>query len=92
MAAEEDDSYDFLFKGQSYYRLSHSHSLIGPQVIVVGDMGVGKTNLQLRFALDTFETDSKTTIGVDFRTKSMVIEASTCFEYGRFLIAHRARS
>ena len=45
-------------------------------VIVVGDSAVGKTNLQLRFALDTFESDNKATIGVDFRTKSMNIEVT----------------
>ena len=37
------------------------------KIIVVGDMGVGKTCLILRFADDKFEENTKTTIGIDFK-------------------------
>ncbi|KII73621.1 Ras-related protein RABA2a [Thelohanellus kitauei] len=36
------------------------------KVVLIGDSGVGKSNLLSRFANNTFNTDSKSTIGVDF--------------------------
>ena len=36
------------------------------KLIVVGDSGVGKSNLMLRFADDSFSTAYISTIGVDF--------------------------
>jgi hypothetical protein len=38
------------------------------KLIIVGDSGVGKSNLLMRFADDSFETNSQATIGVDFKT------------------------
>ena len=38
------------------------------KLIIVGDSGVGKSNLLMRFADDHFETNSQSTIGVDFKT------------------------
>ena len=43
------------------------------KVVVVGDSGVGKTNLIKRFATDTFSYDSKATVGVEFISKSYII-------------------
>eukprot|EP00929_Paragymnodinium_shiwhaense_P029902 TRINITY_DN1704_c1_g1_i2.p1 TRINITY_DN1704_c1_g1~~TRINITY_DN1704_c1_g1_i2.p1 ORF type:complete len:239 (+),score=41.18 TRINITY_DN1704_c1_g1_i2:83-718(+) len=37
------------------------------KVLIIGDSGVGKTNLLLRFADDVYQHDSEATIGVDFR-------------------------
>lgn len=42
--------------------------------ITVGDSGVGKTSLLNRFTEDRFDTDTLSTIGVDFKSK--VIDAS----------------
>ena len=42
--------------------------------MLVGDSGVGKTNLVSRFAWDTFDEESKATIGVEFATKNIVVE------------------
>jgi GTPase SAR1 family protein len=39
------------------------------RVIIVGDSGVGKTNLLLRFTRNEFQHDSHATIGVDFATQ-----------------------
>ena len=36
------------------------------KIVVVGDSGVGKTNILNRFSRDSFEHNSKNTIGVDF--------------------------
>ena len=43
------------------------------KVVVVGDSGVGKTNLIKRFASDEFSLDSKATVGVEFISKSYII-------------------
>jgi len=44
--------------------------------IVVGDGGVGKTALTLRFSKGFFTEDYKMTIGVDFHVKTISIDAS----------------
>jgi len=44
------------------------------KVVVIGDAGVGKSNLLLRFTRDEFSMDSKPTIGVEFATRSLNIE------------------
>jgi small GTP-binding protein len=43
------------------------------KIIVVGDSGVGKTNLINRFASDKFDINSKATIGVEFVYKTLKI-------------------
>eukprot|EP00850_Spirogloea_muscicola_P000730 SM000003S10975 [mRNA] locus=s3:44035:45582:- [translate_table: standard] len=43
-------------------------------VVAVGGAGVGKTNLASRFAHNEFHCDSKATIGVEFRSKTLAIE------------------
>ena len=43
------------------------------KIIVVGDSGVGKTNLINRFTSDKFDTNSKATIGVEFVYKTLKI-------------------
>jgi len=43
------------------------------KVVVVGDSGVGKTNLIKRFTSDNFSYDSKATVGVEFISKSYII-------------------
>ncbi len=39
--------------------------------VLVGDSGVGKTNLLSRFSRNTFNIESKSTIGVEFASKSV---------------------
>ena len=38
-------------------------------VVLIGDQGVGKSNLLTRFTQDRFDPASRSTIGVDFGTK-----------------------
>ena len=40
------------------------------KVALVGESGVGKTNLLLRFTKDKFDSNSKSTIGVEFCSKA----------------------
>ena len=41
---------------------------------MVGDSGVGKSQLSQRFCKDTFVQDSKTTVGMEFATKTVAFE------------------
>ena len=40
------------------------------KLIIIGDSGVGKTNLLMRYCEDTFKTNYVSTIGVDFKIKN----------------------
>ena len=44
------------------------------KIVLVGDSGVGKSNLLKRFTKDEFSFDSKSTIGVEFATKVLRIK------------------
>ncbi|KAI8868801.1 hypothetical protein GQ42DRAFT_104513, partial [Ramicandelaber brevisporus] len=46
-------------------------------VVLVGDSGVGKSNLLSRFHSDAFYPDSKATIGVEFVNHSLLIDGRT---------------
>ena len=41
------------------------------KVVMIGDSGVGKSNLLMRYTKGDFNIESKTTIGVEFATKSV---------------------
>lgn len=43
------------------------------KVVIIGDSGVGKTNLLYRFTKNKFNIDSRATIGVDFSAKNMKV-------------------
>lgn len=43
------------------------------KVILIGDSGVGKTNLVSQFSKNEFNAGSKTTIGVEFTTKTLEV-------------------
>ncbi|CAF3651132.1 unnamed protein product, partial [Fusarium graminearum] len=56
----------FLFKGARE-----------PTVVLIGDSGVGKSNLLSRFTRNEFNLDSKSTIGVEFATRSIQVDSKT---------------
>ncbi|VDK63184.1 unnamed protein product [Cylicostephanus goldi] len=43
------------------------------KVVLIGDSGVGKSNLLSRFARNSFNLESKTTIGVEFATRTVEV-------------------
>jgi len=47
------------------------------KVVLIGDSGVGKSNLLSRFTRNEFNLDSKSTIGVEFATRSIQIDGKT---------------
>lgn len=42
-------------------------------VVLIGESGVGKTNLLSRFTRNEFSHDSRTTIGVEFSTRTVML-------------------
>jgi Ras-related protein Rab-11A len=81
MSGEED--YDYLFKSKiemiqvicfayayAFCFQLYSYCL----VVLIGDSGVGKSNLLMRFTKNEFNPDSKSTIGVEFATRSISFE------------------
>lgn len=53
----------------SYFSLS--------TVVLIGDSGVGKSNLLSRFTRNEFNLESKSTIGVEFATRSIQVDGKT---------------
>ena len=47
------------------------------KVVLIGDSGVGKSNLLSRFTRNEFDLETKTTIGVEFATNTIVIDGKT---------------
>jgi len=47
------------------------------KVVLIGDSGVGKSNLLSRFTRNEFNLDSKSTIGVEFATRTLSIDEKT---------------
>lgn len=44
------------------------------KVVLTGDSGVGKSNLLSRFTKNDFSHDSRSTIGVEFATRSIKVD------------------
>ena len=51
---------------------THTHT-----VVLIGDSGVGKSNLLSRFTRNEFNLESKSTIGVEFATRSIQVDNKT---------------
>jgi len=47
------------------------------KVVLIGDSGVGKSNLLSRFTRNEFNIESKSTIGVEFATRSINVDGKT---------------
>lgn len=47
------------------------------KLVIVGNSGVGKSSILLRFSDDQFNESYLTTIGVDFRFKTLNIDGKT---------------
>lgn len=46
------------------------------KVVIIGDSGVGKTNILIRFCENQFKTNYTSTIGLDFKIKVIPVEDS----------------
>ena len=47
------------------------------KIVLIGDSAVGKSQLLARFARNEFSVDSKATIGVEFQTKTLILDHKT---------------
>ena len=52
--------------------IANNHFLF--KVVLIGDSGVGKSQILSRFTRNEFSLDSKSTIGVEFATKNIEID------------------
>ena len=48
------------------------------KLLIIGDSGVGKSSILSRYCEDKFSTAFFNTIGVDFKTKQIVINNTKC--------------
>ena len=44
------------------------------KIVLIGDSGVGKSNLLLRYTKNQFKLNSQSTIGVEFATRSIKVD------------------
>jgi len=65
-------------------------------VVLIGDSGVGKSNLLSRFTRNEFNLESKSTIGVEFATRSINVDGKTIkaqiWDTGLLLVACHVRA
>ncbi|PWZ54495.1 Ras-related protein Rab11C [Zea mays] len=47
------------------------------KIVLIGDSGVGKSNILSRFTRNEFCLESKSTIGVEFATRTLQVEGKT---------------
>lgn len=48
------------------------------KIVLIGDSGVGKSNLLSRFTRNEFCLESKSTIGVEFATRTLQVSGLLC--------------
>lgn len=46
------------------------------KIVLIGDSGVGKSNLLLRYTKNQFKKNTQSTIGVEFATRTIEVEDS----------------
>nr|XP_061811679.1 ras-related protein Rab-18 isoform X2 [Nerophis lumbriciformis] len=46
------------------------------KILIIGESGVGKSSLLLRFTDDTFDPEQTATIGVDFKVKTISVDGN----------------
>ncbi|KAJ1520773.1 hypothetical protein ONE63_003868 [Megalurothrips usitatus] len=64
-------------KTLSSFSLTCVVNLFFVAVVLIGDSGVGKSNLLSRFTRNEFNLESKSTIGVEFATRSIQVDGKT---------------
>ncbi|XP_021732645.1 ras-related protein Rab2BV-like [Chenopodium quinoa] len=55
------------------YRVDHEYDYLF-KIVLIGDSGVGKSNILSRFTRNEFCLESKSTIGVEFATRTLQVE------------------
>lgn len=60
-------------------------------MVLIGDSGVGKSNLLSRFTRNEFNLESKSTIGVEFATRSIEVSVLVFSIIYLFLVVHHGQ-
>jgi small GTP-binding protein len=47
------------------------------KILIVGDSGVGKSSVLSRFATEAFDENISNTVGIDYKTKDIVVNNKT---------------
>lgn len=58
----------------AYKSHTHAGNALQIKLLMIGDSGVGKTCLLLRYAKDSFAPTYITTIGIDFKIKDLTVK------------------
>ncbi|XP_052802453.1 ras-related protein Rab-18A-like [Mya arenaria] len=56
--------------------MAESDVLTTLKILIIGESGVGKSSLLLRFTDDTFDPEQSATIGVDFKVKTVTVDGN----------------
>lgn len=56
--------------------MDESELLTTLKILIIGESGVGKSSLLLRFTDDTFDPEQSATIGVDFKVKTITVDGN----------------
>lgn len=56
------------------------------KIVLIGDSGVGKSNILSRFTRNEFSLESKSTIGVEFATRTLQVSSPPPFTYIKTII------
>ncbi|CAH2051004.1 unnamed protein product, partial [Thlaspi arvense] len=63
-------------EGIMAYKVDHEYDYLF-KIVLIGDSGVGKSNILSRFTRNEFCLESKSTIGVEFATRTLQVEGKT---------------
>ena len=72
--------------GNLTYNKGKKCLILSKKIIILGEGGVGKTTLLLRYTTGKFSDDTKMTIGTDFFTKKVKYEHGDCDVYLRLVL------
>nr|GMC61694.1 ras-related protein Rab2BV-like [Ipomoea batatas] len=59
------------------YKVDHEYDYLF-KIVLIGDSGVGKSNILSRFTRNEFCLESKSTIGVEFATRTLQVSLNFC--------------
>lgn len=67
------------------YKVDHEYDYLF-KIVLIGDSGVGKSNILSRFTRNEFCLESKSTIGVEFATRTLQVRYATAILYSFFYL------
>jgi GTPase SAR1 family protein len=70
---DASQTYDISYRGLFPF-LIISNDIINSLVILVGDSGVGKTNIMSRWTKDTYSSETQSTITIECKSRSYSVD------------------